>query len=284
MKLKHGEFVIVAAYIQEISAIALEPGKEYLIESRLGDLARSQSCQSLSELTEKCRRDPSGALARKLIDAITTGETLFFRDIAPFDLLRHKLIPDLMDRRARLGVRTPIRIWSAACSTGQELYSVAILLRELLGDAASSQFRLLGTDLSDQAVARASAGVFNSIEMARGLSDGQRKRFFIEESRGWRIRDELRAMVSFRRLNLMSDLSGLGAFDIIFCRNVAIYFSDTDRARLFGRLSRQLEPHGSLIIGSMESLGPACPHLESYRHLRAVYYQLKANKGDLRVA
>jgi chemotaxis protein methyltransferase CheR len=284
MKLKPGEFGIVAGYIREVSAIALEAGKEYLVESRLSDLAQAQLCQSLSDLVEKCRRDTTGSLARKLIDAITTGETLFFRDTAPFDLLRHKLIPELIDRRSRQGLRTPIRIWSAACSTGQELYSVAIILRELIGEAGAVQFRLVGTDLSDQAVARASAGVFNSIEMSRGLSEAQRKRFFIEEARGWRIRDELRAMVSFRRLNLMNDLSGLGAFDIIFCRNVAIYFSESDRTKLFDRLARQLEPFGSLIIGSMESIGAGCPQLESHRHLRAVYYQLKTNKGDARVA
>ena len=169
MKLKPGEFGIVAGYIREVSAIALEAGKEYLVESRLSDLAQAQLCQSLSDLVEKCRRDTTGSLARKLIDAITTGETLFFRDTAPFDLLRHKLIPELIDRRSRQGLRTPIRIWSAACSTGQELYSVAIILRELIGEAGAVQFRLVGTDLSDQAVARASAGVFNSIEMSRGL-------------------------------------------------------------------------------------------------------------------
>ncbi len=284
MKLREGEFAPVAAYIREISAIALEPGKEYLVEARLAELARGQSCQSILELIEKSRRYAPGALRCNLSDAITTGETQFFRDSAPFDLLRHKLIPELLDRRQRQAVKLPIRIWSAACSTGQELYSVAILLRELVGDSAAAQFRLIGTDLSDQAVARASAGIYNSIEMARGLTDAQRSRFFVADPRGWRIRDELRAMASFRRLNLMTDFSGLGAFDIIFCRNVAIYFAEPDRIRLFDRLGRQLEPQGSLIIGSMESIGSSCPQLESRRHMRAVYYQLKSSSAQTRVA
>jgi chemotaxis protein methyltransferase CheR len=279
MKLLASERTLVFDYIYSISSIALEDGKDYLVEGRLSALAESAGARSFTELIQKAKADLGGTLKRRIIDGITTGETLFFRDTSPFDLLRHKLIPELIDRRNRSAIKPPIRIWSAACSTGQELYSIAILLREMLGDPSRHNFRLVGTDLSDEAVSRASAGYYNSIEMGRGLSDALRAQNFLADPRGWKIRDEIRSLTSFRRLNLMDDLSIMGRFDIIFCRNVAIYFNDKDRASLFQRLAQRLEAHGSLIIGSMESLGNLCPQLESKRHLRAVYYQLKEGKA-----
>jgi chemotaxis protein methyltransferase CheR len=276
MNLQATERKLVFDYIYSVSAIALETGKEYLVESRLSELAVSTGAKNFADFIQKAQADYSGTLKRKIIDGITTGETLFFRDTAPFELMRHKLIPDLIDRQNRSPIKSAIRIWSAACSTGQELYSIAILLKEMLPDPGRYQFRLLGTDLSDQAVARASAGYFNSIEMGRGLSEAERARSFVPDPKGWKIRDEVRSLASFRRFNLMDDFSSLGKFDIILCRNVAIYFNEKDKASLFQRLAQRLEPHGSLLIGSMESLGNLCPTLESKRHLRAVYYQLKA--------
>jgi chemotaxis protein methyltransferase CheR len=266
----------VVQYIHSICAIALDPSKDYLIESRLSVLMEETRCASFSELISRSRSEANGALKRRIIDQITTNETFFFRDSSPFDLLRFKIIPDLIDRRARLGTTVPIRIWSAACSTGQEIYSICIVLRELLGDLNGYNVRLLGTDISDQAVARASEGIFSQIEIARGLTDSVRDKSFVPHPKGWKIRDELRGMVSFRKLNLMEDFSALGRFDIIFCRNVAIYFNDRDRASLFHRISQRLEPDGYLVVGSMESLTGVCPVFQPKRHLRSVYYQLDA--------
>ena len=189
-------------------------------------------------------------------------------------MLRHKIVPELIDRRARTGAAR-IRIWSAACSTGQELYSIAIMLKELLGDPDRYGVRLMGTDISDDAVARASRGMFSPVEISRGLSEAQRTRYFVPAGGGWQIRDEIRAMASFKKLNLMTDFSALGRFDVIFCRNVAIYFTDRDRISLFGRMERALEPDGYLVIGAMESLNGICPQFESKRHLRSVFYQLR---------
>jgi chemotaxis protein methyltransferase CheR len=209
-----------------------------------------------------------------MIDAITTNETLFFRDTAPFDLLRQKIVPELIDRRLRTG-SARIRIWSAACSTGQEIYSIAILLKELLGDPERYGVRLVGTDISDDAVARASRGVYNEAEISRGLSEQLRDKYFARSPKGWQIRDEIRAMSSFKHLNLMDDLSSMGKFDVIFCRNVAIYFNDPDRISLFRRLERAMEPNGYLVVGAMESLASICPQFESKRHLRSVFYQVR---------
>lgn len=263
----------VTQYIYSICSIALDHSKDYLIEGRLNPLLDANGCQSFVQLIGQARQDRSGALNRRIIDEITTGETLFFRDSAPFDLLRFKILPELIDRRARCGVKAPIRVWSAACSTGQEVYSLAIVLKETLGDSNRYDIRVLGTDISDQAVARASAGHFSALEVGRGLGDAVRARYFNPHSQGWKIRDEIRAMATFQRLNLMNDFSGLGKFDIVFCRNVAIYFNDKDRASLFSRIEQRMEKDGCLVIGSMESLTGVCPQLEPQRHLRSVFYQ-----------
>jgi len=264
----------LAQYRYSLCAIPLDESKGYLIESRLAGLVEETGCASYSGLVQRAKSDPSRGLERRIVDAITTNETFFFRDTTPFELLRHKIVPELIDRRARTGA-TRIRIWSAACSTGQELYSIAILLKELLGDPDRYGIRLLGTDISDDAVARASRGLFSPVEISRGLSEAQRARYFVPAGGGWQICDEIRAMASFKKVNLMADFSALGRFDVIFCRNVAIYFSEQDRTSLFGRVERALEPDGFLVIGAMESLNGLCPQLESKRHLRSVYYQAR---------
>jgi chemotaxis protein methyltransferase CheR len=274
IKLLPEEQKTLAAYIYSICAVSLDQSKAYLIEGRLGKLVEETGCGSFSRLVDRAKSEPGRSLERRIVDAITTNETLFFRDTAPFDLLRHKIAPDLMDRRSRTGAAR-VRIWSAACSTGQEIYSIAILLKELLGDPDRYGVQLLGTDISNEAVARASRGMYNATEIARGLSAPLRDKYFTPTSDGWHIRDEIRAMASFKHQNLMGDLTPLGKFDIIFCRNVAIYFSEADKISLFRRLERALEPGGYLVIGAMESLNGLCPQFEPKRHLRSVYYQAK---------
>lgn len=267
----------VTQYIYSICSIALDHSKDYLIEGRLNSLLDATGSKSFSQFISRAREDRSGALNRRIIDEITTGETLFFRDTAPFDLMRYKIIPELVDRRSRTPGRIPIRVWSAACSTGQEVYSLAIVLKETLGDTNRYGIRILGTDISDQAVARASAGIFSAIEVARGLGDSIRARYFVPDPKGWKIRDEIRALATFRRFNLMQDFSALGKFDVVFCRNVAIYFNERDRTSLFNRIEQRMERDGYLVIGSMESLTGVCPQLESRRHLRSVFYQPAAS-------
>jgi chemotaxis protein methyltransferase CheR len=275
IKLLPEERHTVAQYIHSICAVSLDPTKDYLIESRLSALMEETRCASFIQLVSRSKSDAQGAIKRKIIDKITTNETLFFRDTSPFDLLRFKIVPELIDRRGRSGLAVPIRIWSAACSTGQEIYSIAIVLKEMLGDLTGYNLRLVGTDISDQAVARASEGVFSEIEIARGLTAGARDKSFTGHPRGWKVRDEIRAMVSFRKLNLMEDFSGLGKFDIVFCRNVAIYFNEHDRASLFNRIEQRMENDAYLVIGAMESLTSISPQFESKRHLRSVFYQIR---------
>ena len=274
IKLLPEEQKTLSQYVYSISALALDDSKGYLLEGRLSGLAEEMGCRSFGELVSRAQSDPGGPIRRRVIDAITTGETFFFRDTGPFDLLRCKILPELIDRRTRSGGVRSIRIWSAACSTGQELYSIAIVLKEMLGDPARYGVRLLGTDISNEAVARASRGIFNPTEISRGMGEAMRAKYFVPAAGGWQIRDEIRAMASFRTLNLMQDFSALGRFDIVFCRNVAIYFNEADKRRLFGRLAAMLEPHGGLIIGATESITGLCPELQPLRYLRSVFYGL----------
>ena len=270
------ELTVWIRYIHEICGISLDESKAYLLETRLGGLLRDTGAASFSELYYQAKADLANALRRKIVDAITTNETSFFRDTAPFDLLRHKLIPELVDRRKKSGARmTPIRIWSAACSTGQEAYSTGIVLKELLGDLNGYDIRIVGTDISDKAVAAASYGHYSRLELDRGMAADKVTRYFVPAGDQWKIRDDIRAMASFRTMNLLQSFSFPAPFDIIFCRNVAIYFTEPDKVRLFQNMGRSLARDGALIIGSTESLTGLCPEFEPKRYLRSVFYQLK---------
>jgi chemotaxis protein methyltransferase CheR len=277
MKIDADEFKVFSQYIRTLCGVALDDSKAYLIETRLSGLAQENGCGSFSELYYKSRSDLSKNIPRQIIDAITTNETLFFRDAAPFEMLQYKILPELLDRRRKnMAGRSavPLRIWSAACSTGQEVYSIAIILKEMLDDINRYNLRLIGTDISNRAVSQASRGVYNKVEIERGLPGGKLERYFSTFETGWKIKDEVRAMATFCTINLLEDFTRLGKFDIIFCRNVAIYFSDQDKANLYRRLASMLEPDGYLIIGSTESLTGVSPLFFPKRHLRSVFYQL----------
>lgn len=269
-----GEMVVWSRYVHEICGIFLDETKGYLLETRLANLLRESGTATFSELYYRAKADLTHTLRRRIVDAITTNETSFFRDTAPFDLLQHKLLPELIDRRrSPSGRPVTLRIWSAACSTGQEVYSTAIVCKELLGDLRRYDVRILGTDISNQAVARASLGVYSGFELSRGLAPARLAKHFIAEGDRWRVGDELRALATFRTMNLLEPFSFPAPFDLIFCRNVAIYFAEVDKKRLFGALGRVLAPDGALVIGSTESITGLCPEYEPKRYLRTVYYQ-----------
>ncbi len=270
------EIKVWAQLVYQACGIVLDAGKGYLLESRLGPLLRETASESFSELLYKVKADTTKQLTRKVIDAMTTNETSFFRDSSPFDLLQHKLLPELIDRRnrtARPGQPVPLRIWSAACSTGQEVYSIGIVIRELIGDSPQYQPQILGTDISDQALKRASYGVFTRLEMERGLNPAYLQKWFTSQGEQYKVRDEVRALATFRPINLLEPLIFPYRFDIIFCRNVAIYFSEKDKISLFDRMAQVLAPDGALIIGSTESITGITTRFAPHRHLRAVYYQ-----------
>ncbi len=271
------EVTLWSRYIQQSCGIVLDQSKAYLLETRLGGLMRETGASGFGDLFYKTRSESTGALRGKIVDAITTNETSFFRDTSPFDLLRHKLIPELIDRRNQLGIRpVSIRIWSAACSTGQEVYTIGLVLKDLLGNLGGYDIRILGTDISNRAVAAASRGHFSDLEIGRGLPVQAAQKYFQREGSEWKVNDEIRALATFRKMNLLEPFSFPVPFDIIFCRNVAIYFSEQDRQRLFNNLGQCMARDGALIVGSTESLTGLCPALAPRRYLRTVFYQLQS--------
>lgn len=278
IKITPVELKTLAQYIHDISGIYLDQSKSYLFETRLSSIAEELGCTSYQGLYDKSRRDPGKLIERQIIDAISTNETLFFRDNGPFELLKHKILPEVIDLRTPNSPRlkTNVKIWSAASSTGQELYSVGMTIMDLLGTQINNfNFKLLGTDISDGAVKQASYGKYNKFEIERGLPRPTLQKHFTLFGDSWKVKDELRAMVNFRKLNLMLPFTGLGKFDIILCRNVAIYFTLEDRKKLFNKLADCLADDGYLIIGSTESLTGICPRFVPKRHLRAIFYQKK---------
>lgn len=278
LKITPTELKSVGKYIHDISGIYLDPSKSYLFETRLGSIAEEHGCSSYEELHLKSKREGTKRIERQIIDAISTNETLFFRDTGPFELLKNKIIPEMIDLRTPSSpqLKTNIKIWSAASSTGQELYSVAMTIRDLLGGQLDPyNFSLLGTDISDSVVKQASYGKYNKFEIERGLPKPTLQKHFTLFGDSWKVKDELRAMVNFRKLNLMLPFTGIGKHDIILCRNVAIYFTLQDRKKLFNKLADCLADDGFLIIGSTESLTGVCSRFVPKRHLRSIFYQKK---------
>ncbi|MBF0365547.1 MAG: protein-glutamate O-methyltransferase CheR [Oligoflexia bacterium] len=275
LKISTEEFKIWAQYIYSISGIDLDISKSYLLETRFLPLLQETGSNNFSELYFKVKADVKDNLRQKIINLITTNETLFFRDSSPFELLKNKIIPDLLDFKKQHKLRPELRIWSAACSTGQEVYSIIIALKELLGDLHKYNLQIMATDISNRVVTQASAGKFSKLEIARGLPNEMLSKYFIQAGEYWKIKDELRFLSTFKTMNLMGDIWALGKFDVIFCRNVAIYFNEKDKKNLFDKIAKMFNSGGALVIGSTESITGICPQFESLRYLRSVYYQVK---------
>jgi chemotaxis protein methyltransferase CheR len=267
------EIEVVAGLVFDLCGIVLDESKDYLIESRLASLVRKTGSGDYAELARKIRQGGDSALRTELIDSITTNETLFFRDASPFEALKHKALPELFDAKARTAYPKRLRIWSAACSTGQEPYSIGMTLAELIPDIHSWDVSILATDISDAVIRQASTGRYSEMEMQRGLPPAALARFFTREAAGWKVKDEIRSLVTFRRINLHESFQSLGPFDVIFCRNVAIYFSPAARAALFRGLANILSPDGYMFVGSSESLADLGPEFAPQHHCRSVFYQ-----------
>ncbi len=277
IKVTPEEFKNFSKYILDISGIALDVGKEYLLETRLNPLINTLGCTSYAELLQKSKADFKKQIENEIIDSISTNETYFFRDKSPFELLQYKIFPDLIDKRSKKApsLKPTIRLWSAANSTGQEIYSIAMTLVEMGVTPDKYNIRLFGTDISDAAIAQASYGLYNKFEVARGLDPRRLNRYFEQKEDRFKIKDEIRMMAQFKKMNLMKPFIGLGKFDIVLCRNVMIYFTTEDRRKIYHNISKVLEPDGYLLIGSTESLVNETPLFTSQKYLNSVFYQFK---------
>ena len=276
IKITPDELKLIINYIKNLSGITLDESKAYLIESKLGPLAEELGCRSYSELNFKALSDSGNRISNLIIDAITNKETFFFRDKAPFELLKYKLLPDHIQRCSNPSSALPcsLNIWSTACATGQEVYSIAMVVKEILPDLDKWWIKILGTDISDTAIAQSNHGRYTKFDIEKGVPPDKVSRFFNPDGNFWRIKDEIRAMVSFKKFNLMHLFANLGKFDIIFCRNVAIYFSPEDRESLFNRIADQLNPKGILILGSTESLYCDSNRFQRLKDNNTVYYRV----------
>lgn len=242
-------FRVIADFLHARSGLALGPDKLYLLETRLAPILRREKLKDLAALAERLRAGPPAALAAEVVEAMTTNESLFFRDDKPFVHLRTSALPGLLAARPA-GV--PIRIWSAAASTGQEAYSIAMTIADLPA-ARERRIEIVGTDIAREPLARAREGLYSQFEVQRGLPVQMLVRHFRKDEAGWRIAERLREMVVFREWNLLGDLAPLGRFDIVFCRNVLIYFDAPAKARMLGALAALMPPDGLLYLGGAET-------------------------------
>jgi len=231
------------------SGLILGPDKTYLLESRLSDLLKRERLTSLDALAD--RLTPNSALENEVVEAMTTNESLFFRDSKPFDALRNRILPRLHAARPP---GTKLRIWSAAASTGQEAYSIAMIVADLAAALGTRQVEIVGTDIARGPLARATSGLFTQFEIQRGLPMQMLVKYFEKSDGEWRVRQNLRDAVSFREWNLLADLRPLGRFDIVFCRNVLIYFDTTTKSRVLDAIAKQIAPDGVLFLGGAETV------------------------------
>ena len=245
------DFDYFRALVGRLAAIELEDDKQYLVHARLTPVAAENGCRDLAELARRVRAEESGPLASRIIDALTTNETLFFRDGHPFEALRRSVLPALIERRRSL---EKLAVWSAAASTGQEAYSFSMLLKEHFPQLAGWQVTLLGTDISTSAIRQARDARYSRIAINRGLAAQLMVRYFRHEKDWWTLRDDIRAMVEFREMNLAGYWPPLPVFDLIFLRNMLIYTSLETRRQILAKVRQRLAPDGYLLLGSTENL------------------------------
>lgn len=268
--IESSEFNYLQAFMRESSAIVLDPGKEYLVESRLMPLAYNEGLRTVGELLVRLRQEKSELLRRKILDAMTNNETWFFRDFYPFEALRQEIVPALMTSRA---ATRSLRFWSAASSSGQEPYSIAMLLKEKFA-FPNWKFSILATDISSAVRARAAEGRYSQMEINRGLPAPMLTKYFVRSGLDWIIAPSVREMVEFRACNLAQPWPDLPKMDVVFLRNVMIYFDVAIRKQILSRLRSVLQPDGVLFLGCAETTLNIDAGFERIPFQKTVYYRL----------
>jgi chemotaxis protein methyltransferase CheR len=267
--MKTEDYGFLAALLKRQSGLVLSPDKLYLVESRLLPITRKHGLASLEALVTALRASPeTGALAKEVIDAMTTNESFFFRDIKPFDQFKSLVLPRLLKARA---TSRKIRIWSAACSSGQEPYSLAMILREEGAKLAGWRFEIVATDISAEMLEKSKAGLYSQFEVQRGLPVQYLVKYFSQMGDKWKIDPSLREIIQFREFNLLNDPCPLGSFDVVFCRNVLIYFDNETKRQILERVNKLLAADGFLYLGGAETVLGICDKFQSHPDERGVY-------------
>ena len=274
MALSTQNFKFIQDFARDSAAIVLEPGKEYLVETRLGPIARQSGFGSLDDFIDKLRADPKSVLFHEqVLDALTTNETSFFRDFHPFEALRHQVLPKLIEQRA--GIKR-LNIWSAASSTGQELYTIAMMIREHFPQLRDWNISILGTDLSTLVLDQARQGVYSQIEVNRGLPAAFLLKYFTKVDTKWAIKDDVKKLVEYRQMNLVKPWPIMPVFDIVFIRNVMIYFDVESKKGILKRIRQCLQPQGYLFLGTAETTMNIDPEWSPAVLGKATVYQTKS--------
>jgi len=260
------DYEFLRRFLKERSGLDLSSDKQYLVESRLIPLARKAGLPGIGELVQKLKGSAE-PLTSEVVEAMTTNETFFFRDKIPFDHLKEAILPALVQARAS---RRALRIWCAASSTGQEPYSIAMCVKEFAA-LAGWRVEILATDLSQEVLEKSKAGIYSQFEVQRGLPIQMLVKYFKQIGELWQLNADIRGMVQHRQLNLLQDFSHLGTFDVIFCRNVLIYFDQNTKVRIFERMSKMLEPDGVLALGAAESVVGISDAFKPYPERRGLY-------------
>ncbi|HMF49838.1 MAG TPA: protein-glutamate O-methyltransferase CheR [Candidatus Saccharimonadales bacterium] len=273
MAISDAEFHYIKDFIYQQAAIDLEPGKAYLVESRLQPIARREGFASLSDMIAKLRAQPANGLNWLVVEAMTTNETYFFRDVHPFELLKTKVLPELIKRRA---AQRQINIWCAAASSGQEPYSIMMLLREHFPELSTWKINFTATDISNQMLNRCREGFYSQLEVNRGLPVTLLVKYFEKISTEWKIRDDLRRAIDFRQLNLAQPWPALATMDIVFIRNVLIYFDVATKKPILARVRRLMSPDGYMFLGGAETTLNLDESFKRVQVNNSAYYQLNA--------
>jgi chemotaxis protein methyltransferase CheR len=274
--MKTEDFEFIAALLKERSGLVLSSDKTYLLESRLIPVARKRGLKGLDDLVDTIRRTRPEPLICDVTEAMTTNESFFFRDTKPFDLFRDHTLPHFLAARTD---RKFLRIWCAAASTGQEPYSLAIILKEQAAKLAGWKYEIIGTDLSREVLARARSGVYSQFEVQRGLPIQFLVKYFEKKDDQWQIKPEIRGMVQYKELNLLHDLKPLGAFDVVFCRNVLIYFDQPTKGRILENIAKLMPNDGMLFLGGAETVLGISDKFKPLPGQRGVYCLTDAPAG-----
>jgi chemotaxis protein methyltransferase CheR len=245
------DFNLLANYLKQRSGLVLSQDKAYLLETRLMPVARKHGLKDLDELAQKVRTQKPEALLSDITEAMTTNESLFFRDTKPFELFKKNVLPGLMETRA---ATKRIRIWSAACSSGQEPYSLAMMLKDQAAKMAGWRIEIIATDISPEMVNKAKAGLYTQFEVQRGLPITMLVKNFKQVGDKWQLDSSIRSMVQFREFNLLSSPASLGQFDVVYCRNVLIYFDQPTKKTVLEAVSKQMPSDGLLFLGGAETV------------------------------
>ncbi len=262
------DFQLFGEIVNSRSGLVLSEEKVYLLESRLVPLARRRGLENLEALAEEVRRHKDERLLEEITEAMTTNETFFFRDTRPFDTFRDVVLPQLLKARA---AKKSLRIWTAACSTGQEPYSIAMLLKEEAAKMAGWRVEIMATDISQEVLEKAKAGLYSQFEVQRGLPIQLLMKHFQQVGEMWQIDSSIRAMVKFQPKNLLEDLGSLGHFDVVFCRNVLIYFDQPTKGRVLTQIHNILADDGALFLGGAETVLGICDSFKPVDGQRGVY-------------